>query len=78
MTQSRIIFKGYGYEAAIAGFKAVNGPILSVTRKTPPGSDTLSKGKYLTGVEALEWAESIETAIDNQERRALCKAIYEA
>lgn len=67
--QSRVLFEGYGYTAAIAGFKAVNGPILSVTRGD-------KGGKYMTGQDALSWAGHIETAMDAREAAALCKAAY--
>lgn len=71
---NRIIYTGYGYEAAIAGFNAANGPFLSVTRKAD--NDTGTRGRYVQGQEALEWAEAIETAIDSKEAAVLCKAIY--
>lgn len=66
--QSRTVFEGYGYVAAIAGFQAIGGPFLSVTRD--------GKGKYLQGQQAVEWCEAIETAIDNKEAAALCRHIY--
>ena len=69
MQQNRIVYEGYGYTAAIAGFNAVNGPFLSVTRKD-------RGGKYLAGNEALKWCEAIESAIDSGEAAFLCKAIY--
>ena len=69
-TQSRIVFEGFGYTASIAGFKAINGPFLCVTRKD-------KGGRYMSGAQALEWAQSIETALDKQEARALCKAVYD-
>ena len=64
-----IIFEGYGYVASIAGFEAVNGPFLSVTRKG-------RGGRYISGQAAIDWAEEIKSAIDKQEARALCYAIY--
>lgn len=66
--ESRILCTVYGYKAAIAGYKAHNGPFLSVTRQ--------GKGKYLSGAEAIQWAEAIETSIDASEKAALCRAIY--
>lgn len=68
MEKSRIVFEGYGYLASIAGYSTENGPFLCVTRK--------NKGCYLSGDNARTWAEAIETAIDKQEARALCAAIY--
>lgn len=70
--QSRILCKSYGYTAAIAGYKVHGGPILSVTRELPGGT----KGKYVKGAEAAQWAEAIETSIDAGEQAALCRAIY--
>ena len=64
MLKSVIVFEGFGYLACYAA----KGQILAVTRG--------DKGKYLKGQEAIEWAESIKTAIDNREAAALCKAIY--
>lgn len=65
-----IIYKGYGFEACMAGFKAYNGPFLAVTRN--------GKGDYLSGTKAIEWAEAIRTAIDSKEAAALCRAIINA
>lgn len=66
--QPRKVFEGYGYVAAIAGFQAIGGPFLSVTRN--------GKGKYLQGDQAAEWCEAIENAMDNKEAAALCRHIY--
>jgi hypothetical protein len=70
-TQSRMVFNGFGYEASIAGFKANNGPFLCITRKD-------KGGKYLSGAQALEWCNAIETSIDDKERATLCRAVYQA
>lgn len=65
-----IIYQGHGYTASIAGFKALNGPFLCITRK--------AGGKYLSGAEAISWAEHIRTALDSREAAALCRAIFQA
>lgn len=67
--KSRIVFEGFGYTAAIAGYNAVNGPFLTITRKG-------HGGKYVAGDDALMWCEEIETALDAKEAAALCKALY--
>lgn len=67
--KSRTVFEGFGYTATIAGYNAVNGPFLTITRKG-------HGGKYIDGEEALSWCEEIETALDAREAAALCKAIY--
>jgi hypothetical protein len=66
---SHIVFEGFGYTAAIAGYNAVNGPFLTITRKG-------HGGKYVAGDDALMWCEELETALDAKEAAALCKAIY--
>lgn len=76
-TQPRTICKTHGYEASIAGFNAHNGPFLAVTRKAPANADTLTQGRFLSGAEALQWAEALETALDAKEQAALCRAIYQ-
>lgn len=70
-TQSRIICQAHGYTADVAGFKCHNGPILSVTRKN-------HGGRYITGQDAIKWAEAIETSIDAGVQAALCRAIFNA
>lgn len=64
-----IIYQGYGYTASLAGLAAINGPFLCVTRN--------SKGKYLSGQQAIDWHDHIITAIDSKESAALCRAIYQ-
>lgn len=63
------IYQGHSYTAQLAGFKAHNGPFLCVTRGE-------RGGKYLSGPDALTWADAITTAIDAREAAALCKAVY--
>ena len=74
MSKSRIIYKGNGYEAAIAGYKAASGPFLSVTR-TVNGE---TRGKYIAGEQAEEWAGIIEGSPCAREQANLCRAIYQA
>lgn len=69
-TQSRIICESHGYVAAVAGYRANNGPFLSVTRG--------ASGKYLAGETAQQWVEALESSLDKKEQAALCRAIYNA
>ncbi len=72
MTHSRTLCTTHGYTAAIAGYNAVRGPFLSITRELRGET----KGTYLAGADAIKWAEAIETAIDAGEQAALCRVIY--
>ncbi len=61
---AKIIFEGFGYTASQHKFGLI------VTGR--------KGGKCLHYPAAIEWIDAIQTAIDDTERAALCKAVYNA
>lgn len=67
MTKSRVIYKGAHYTAC-----AMANGMLVITHNRKRG------GRYVAAPESTKWIEAIETADDNAERHALCRAIIHA
>ncbi len=65
--KTRKLFAGRHYTACV-----LNGESLVVTRNRKRG------GVQLVGPEASKWIEAIETALDSDEKHALCRAILNA
>lgn len=65
--QSRVIFNDQHYTASAMR----DGSLIVESNRRAKGT----RGYRVTGPDAVHWIDAIETAIDNTEKRDLCRAI---